>query len=271
MTAPVPVLLYHAVSEHPEPWIAPHTVTPRTFVEQLDRIADSGRTVVPLRRLVSALRGGPPVPPHCAVLTFDDGFADFYRTVAQALTDRRLPATLYVTTSAVHDPGRPPWRSRLPPAEMLSRRQIADLDALGVEIGGHSRTHAEPDTLPGHRLGEEIDGCKPDLENAVGRPATAFARPGGPAGPVVRRRVADAGRISAALAGTALSSPTDDPPRIARLRVRADTSSERFDAWLRGVGAPVAPLPESFRARGRRACRRIRAALGRPSDEPTPT
>ncbi|GAA0688842.1 hypothetical protein GCM10010193_48700 [Kitasatospora atroaurantiaca] len=268
MNDAVPVLVYHSVSDRPEPWIAPYTVTPRAFAEQLDRIADGGRTVVPLRRLVSALRGGAALPAHCAVLTFDDGYEDFYWAVAPILAERDLPATLYVTTGAVHVPGRPAEGSLLPPAPMLSWRQIANLDALGIEIGGHSRTHAELDTLGGRRLDDEIAGCRRQLEDAVGHPVTAFAYPGGYSNALVRRRVQKAGWTSGAAAPDAFSSSVDDPLRIARLSVRADTSPERFQEWVQGRGAPVAPFPEPLRVKGWRAYRRIRAALARPIGEP---
>lgn len=113
----VPVFLYHAVSDDSPSWLAQFTVSPRTFMEHLDMIADSGLRVIPLRRLVAALLGGPPVPPRCAVLTFDDGYADFASTVAPLLAARGLGSTLYVTTGALSAAGRRraadrsrPWR-----------------------------------------------------------------------------------------------------------------------------------------------------------------
>ncbi|MFC1430431.1 polysaccharide deacetylase family protein [Streptacidiphilus sp. N1-3] len=265
---PVPVFLYHSVVEDPPGWIAPFTVTPRVFTEQLDRIADAGLTVVPLRRLVAALRGGPALPPRSAVLTFDDGFADFYWTVAPALADRDLPATLYVTTGAVHAPGGAPRGSLLPPAAMLNWRQIATLDACGIEIGGHTRTHPQLDTQSGRRLCDEVAGCKQDLEQLLSHPVEAFAYPHGYSSPSVRRKVQKAGWSSACGVGYAFSSPNDHALRISRLMVRADTPPELFRAWTEGRGAPVAPLPEQLRTRGWRAYRRLRARLGRPVGGP---
>ncbi|WP_232247796.1 polysaccharide deacetylase family protein [Kitasatospora azatica] len=264
----VPVLLYHSISDDPPSWIAPFTVTPRVFVEQLDRLIDSGRTVLPLRRLVAAQRGGHPLPERAAVLTFDDGFADFYWAAAPALTARELPATLFVTTGAVHPPGIEAEGSLLPYAPMLTWRQITTLDALGFEIGGHSRTHPQLDTLPGRRLCEEIAGCKRQLEEALGHPVAAFAYPHGYLSATVRRKVQKAGWSSACAVANAFSSPADDPLRIARLMVMADTPAERFQEWLDGVGAPVAPYPEHWRTRGWRAYRRLRAKIGRPVGGP---
>ncbi len=264
----VPVFLYHSVSDDPPSWIAPFTVTPRVFGEQLDRIADAGLTVVPLRRLVAALRGGPPLPPRSAVLTFDDGFADFYWTVTPVLTDRELPATLYITTGAVHPPGGTARGSLLPPAKMLNWRQIATLDACGIEIGGHTRTHPQLDTLSGRRLCDEVAGCKRDLEELLSHPVDAFAYPHGYSSPSARRKVQKAGWSSATSVGNAFSSARDDVLRISRLMVRADTPPDLFQAWTRGEGAPVAPFPERLRTRGWRAYRRLRAGVGRPVGGP---
>ncbi|MFD9130712.1 polysaccharide deacetylase family protein, partial [Kitasatospora sp. NPDC059571] len=264
----VPVFLYHSISNDPPAWLAPYTVTPQTFTEHLDRIADSGRTVIPLSRLVSALRGGKPVPDHCAVLTFDDGYADFYWTAAQILSERDLPATLYVTTGAVHTPGHRAAGSLLPPAPMLSWRQVVTLDALGMEIGAHSRTHAQLDTLPGRRLAHEIDGSKQDLEDALDHPVQAFAYPHGYSSAAVRRKVQKAGFTSAAAVANAFSSPSDDPLRIVRLMVLADTPQQQFQDWVDGRGAPVAPFPERLQTKGWRMYRRLSAKAGRPVGGP---
>ncbi|MFI5643829.1 polysaccharide deacetylase family protein [Kitasatospora sp. NPDC051705] len=267
MTA-VPVLLYHSVSDDPPGWIAPYTVSPRVFARQLDALVEGGRRIVPLRRLVSALRGGPPLPEHCAVLTFDDGFADFYWTVAPMLSDRDLPATLFVTTGAVHIPGHAGEGTLLPPAEMLTWRQVATLDALGVEIGGHTRTHPQLDTVRGRQAWDEIRGCKHELEDAVGHQAASFAYPHGYSSAAVRQKVQASGWTSACAVGNAFSSDGDEPLRISRLMLRADTPAAEFRRWVQGVGAPVAPYPERMRTKGWRAYRRGRALLGRPAGGP---
>ncbi|MEU9169720.1 polysaccharide deacetylase family protein [Streptomyces sp. NPDC048420] len=265
MTA-VHVFLYHAVSDDSPPWLAPFTVTPRTFVEHLDMIADSGMHVVPLRQLVAAQLGGPPLPPRSAVLTFDDGYADFAFTVAPLLAARGLPATLYVTTRALRAAGRPSGGGPFPYVDMLSWAQVRELDAAGVEIGGHSMTHPQLDTLPRKSAMEEVAGCKREIEDALGHPVVSFAYPHGYSSRAVRALVREAGWTSAAAirADSAFSSDGDDPLWFARLMVRADTGRERFTLWAGGTGAPMAPFAESLRTRGWRAYRRARAATGRP-------
>ncbi|MFJ8433133.1 polysaccharide deacetylase family protein [Kitasatospora sp. NPDC094019] len=266
---PVPVFLYHSVSDHPPNWIAPWTVTPDAFRRQLDRITEAGRPVVPLRRLVAAVRGGPPLPPRAAVLTFDDGFADFYWTVAPLLEERGLPATLYLTVGAVHPPGGRPTGSLFPPADMLNWRQVAALDAMGVEIGGHSVTHAQLDTVGPRQRTEEITGCKHRLEDALGHEVTAFAYPHGYSSAAVRRRVAEAGWTSATAVENKFSSAADHVLRLCRLMVRADTPDRVFTDWVAGRGARTGPVPEGLYTRYWRGYRRLRAAVGSPVGGPS--
>jgi peptidoglycan/xylan/chitin deacetylase (PgdA/CDA1 family) len=268
---PVPVFLYHSVSTDPPSWIAPFTVRPRVFAEQLDLLTDNGLKIVPLRRLVAALRGGPPLPPRSAVLTFDDGFADFHSTVAPLLAARGLPATLYVTTGALGGPSWPPGRgSLLPAAPMLTWRQMRELDLL-VEIGGHTRSHPQLDTLLRQDAREEVEGCKARLEDALGHRVDAFAYPHGYSSRSVRRLVDEAGWTSATAVRYGFSSGADERLRIARLMVRADTPRDRFLAWVHGTGAPVAPFPERTSTKAWRGYRRLLARIDHPYPSlPTP-
>ncbi|MFE1439897.1 polysaccharide deacetylase family protein [Streptomyces sp. NPDC058739] len=262
----VPVFLYHAVSDRSPSWLARFTVGPRTFVEQLDMIADSGLRVIPLRQLVAALLGGPAVPPRSAVLTFDDGYADFASTVAPLLAARGLPSTLYVTTGALRDAGRTSGRGPFPSVATLSWDQVKELDAAGVEIGGHTTTHPQLDTLSRRSVREEVAGCKRRIEDELGHRVDSFAYPHGYSSRTVRTLVREAGWTSAAAirGASAFSSDQDDPMRFARLMVQADIGRDRFARWTSGEGAPVAPFSEGLMTRGWRAYRRARAVTGRP-------
>lgn len=266
--APVPVFLYHAVSDDPPSWIAPFTVTPAAFAEQLTRLVDSGRVVIPLSRLVDAiLHGAAPLPPRPAVLTFDDGFADFADTVFPELVGRGLPAVLYITTGAVRTPGAA-QESLLPPSDMLTWNQIRSLDEAGVEIGGHSRTHPQLDALPRQMLSDEIDGCRRTLEDELGHAVHSYAYPHGYSDQRVRRCVREAGWTSACAVANAFSCAHDDPLRIARLTVRADTPPEVFQDWLDGRGARRAPFHELPQTTAWRLYRRTRGRLGSPVGGP---
>src|SRR5919199_1775387 len=96
----VPILLYHAVTETPGSHIAPFTVSPDTFARQLDVLVEAGYHCVTFGELMAAEATGRPPGPggKVAVLTFDDGFADFAAAALPALRERSLVSTLYLTT-----------------------------------------------------------------------------------------------------------------------------------------------------------------------------
>ncbi|WP_175409451.1 polysaccharide deacetylase family protein [Streptomyces sp. TRM64462] len=258
---PVPVLLYHAVMDDPPDWIAEFTVTPRAFRAHLDAIVDSGRTAVPLSALAEHLAGRGNLPERPVVLTFDDGFADLPGPTAEALAARSLPATAYLTTGAI-TPGR---TSLLPPAPMMTLAQAATLGQYGIEVGAHTVTHPQLDTLHPRVVRRELRESKLVLEGVLGHAVTHLAYPHGYNSRAVRRAAHDVGYTSAVAVRHALSSATDESYRIARLIVRRTHTVADIADWMAGRGARTAPYADSPATVGWRLYRRARATVrGRP-------
>lgn len=258
--APIPVLLYHAVMDDPPAWIAEFTVAPRQFTAQLDAVVAAGRTPVPVSALAAALTGGAPLPPRPVVLTFDDGFADLPGPTAEALAERALPATAYLTTGAI-TPGRV---CLLPPAPMMTLAQAPSLERLGVEIGAHTVTHPQLDTLRAPQLDGELRESKAALEDVLGHEVAHLAYPHGYNSRAVREAARRAGYASAVAVRHALSSGTDEPYRIARLILRRGHTVADVAAWLAGEGARAAPFPDSAATVGWRLYRKARALAREP-------
>jgi peptidoglycan/xylan/chitin deacetylase (PgdA/CDA1 family) len=254
---PIPVLLYHSVADDPPSWIAPFAVGRRSFARQLDAIAECGRVPVAPSWVIAARRGRAPLPPNAVAVTFDDGFLDFAVNALPELTSRGVPSALFVTTGALG----PVNCSLLPPAPMLTLEQVAQLADAGVEIGAHAHLHAQLDTLRTAQIVPELSRPKRILEDALGREVDLFAYPHGYSNAEVRRLTRLAGYQGAFAVGNALSPGTDDPFRVARLTVRADTTLESIEAWLSGTGAPIALKREHIETRCWRSWRRTRARL----------
>jgi peptidoglycan/xylan/chitin deacetylase (PgdA/CDA1 family) len=257
----VPILLYHSVSETPSPALRDFTVSPASFARQLDATAATGATALTVSQYVAA-RHARTLPERVVIITFDDGFADFYDHALPALGERSLPCTLYVATGFLE--GRPALRvSRRPPDRMLEWRQLHELTAAGIEIGAHSHSHFHLDTLSRHVAREEIASCKMLLEQELQRSVPSFAYPNGHSSRAVRQLVIEAGYDSACGVRNALSWERDDRFRLARLTVRSTTDDDTFRAWLEGRGASVAPRRELLKTRAFRAYRRSRSILAR--------
>ncbi|MEU9578420.1 polysaccharide deacetylase family protein [Streptomyces chilikensis] len=246
--------------DDPPAWIAEFTVTPRRFGEHLDAVADSGRTPVTVSALAGHLAGRAPLPPRPVVLTFDDGFADLPGPTAAALAGRGLTGTAYLTTGAI----APSGRSLLPPAPMMRLDEALVLEDAGLEVGGHTVTHAQLDTLGRRALESELRDSKATLEDTLGHAIRHLAYPHGYNSGAVRRMAAATGYETAAAVRHALSSERDERYRIARLIVRRGHTAADVESWMRGEGARVAPYRDGAPTVGWRWYRRARAAVRGP-------
>jgi peptidoglycan/xylan/chitin deacetylase (PgdA/CDA1 family) len=255
--APLLVLLYHSVDDDPPAWIAPYTVGRRAFADQLDAVLASGRVPVTAEQVVAARAGGPRLPVSAVAVTFDDGYRDFADTAWPALERRSLPGTVFVTTGALG----PLNRSLLPGAAMLTLEEIASLSAAGAGIGAHSHLHAQLDTLDSAAAVRELSRPKEIIEDVVGHEVDLFAYPYGYSSEGVRDLTRFVGYRGAFAVRNALSPDDDDPFRIARLTVKADTGRSTFEAWLQGAGVPIASAREQARTSVGRFYRRQRVRL----------
>ncbi|MEU4653162.1 polysaccharide deacetylase family protein [Streptomyces sp. NPDC023723] len=246
--------------DDPPGWIAEFTVTPKQFAAHLDAIAGSGRTPLTISALADHLAGRAPLPPRPVLLTFDDGFADLPGPTAETLAGRGLAATAYLTTGAI----APGGHSLLPPAPMMTLAQAAGLEQHGMEVGSHTVTHAQLDTLSAKALAVELRSSKAVLEDTLGHPVRHLAYPHGYNSARVRAMSARAGYETATAVRHALSSDRDERYRIARLIVRRTHTLADVTDWLAGRGARLAPHRDSPKTVAWRWYRRGRAVLRGP-------
>jgi len=256
---PIPVLLYHGVAPSAAPALQPWVMHPDRFAAHLDLIVERGLTPLTVSQLVDAYRDEGELPERPVAITFDDGMADFAEHAWPALRQRGLTATHYVVTGAIGR--RVDWLDELghdAPA-MLTWDQIRALDAEGCEIGAHSVTHPELDTLRRRSIADEVGRSRRELSARLGRPVRSFAYPHGYHDRRVRAAVVAAGYDSAAAVREAFSSRRDDTLALARITLLDDVTVDRLAAVLDGEGFPVAPFAEPVRTKAWRLARRVGA------------
>ena len=223
---PVPVLMYHSVSDTPAASIRALSVRPRAFAAQLDYLHQHGFTGLTFGELCKYRRAEKPLPDRSIVLTFDDGYADFIEEALPILVEHGFPATVFVTTGWLDDAGVHAAGS--PPDRMLSWAQLAELSAAGVEIGAHSHSHAQLDQIPERRLRAELADPKHLLEDRLGHQISSLAYPYGYSSKRVREVSREVGYLHAAAVANATAAPTCEPTRVPRLTIRCSTSLSAF-------------------------------------------
>jgi peptidoglycan/xylan/chitin deacetylase (PgdA/CDA1 family) len=229
MTPPrAPVLMYHGVAEHPTAAAKALSVRPRAFAAQLERLRELGFTAVTFSELAAGLQGRQRLPPRPVAITFDDGYADFYREALPVLDRLGMPATLFVTTGWLRDAG--PHAAGRPLDEMLAWSQVVEVATAGVEVGGHSHSHPQLDQLSAPALREELRTSTALLEDRLGRAVTSFAYPYGYSSARVRTEVRAAGYDAACAVANGTAGARHDRYALPRLTIRRSTTLRSFDA-----------------------------------------
>lgn len=235
-TITVPILMYHSISNQATRQFRQFAVPPPLFASQMRYLYRQAYTPVSVTQLVKALfagdGAGEALPARPVVITFDDGFADFYSEALPILTEYAFTATLYIATAFVNATSRWLRREGESTRPMLTWEQIAEVSARGIEIGAHSHHHPQLDQLSPARAQDEIAQSKWILEDHLGKAIASFAYPFGYSSPMVRRIVRDLGFSSACAVKHAFSSEASDPFALARLMVDATTTAEAFGALL---------------------------------------
>ena len=256
---PIPILGYHTITDSPHPRIAAFAVRPAALARHLDLIVARHCTALTISGLVDLLDRDAPLPPATVVVTFDDGYDDNLTVAAPLLADRRLPATVFVTTGFL--PGCPGGSMAGAPDSMLPWERLADLEAAGIEIGSHSHTHPEMDVLSRAAASQEMRHSKALLEDELGHPVDSFAFPHGYATRWLQQEVRRAGFRSACGVRNTFSHSGDNRWLLSRVTVGATTTCDQVDALLQGAGAPVAGAGELLRTKAWRAARRARSSF----------
>lgn len=259
----VAILLYHGLNDTPSDRLRHWTTPPAEFARHMDALVEENVRCLTITQYVSELRtdvfekmtGDRKV----ALVTFDDGWADFAEHATPIMVERDIPSTLYVTTGFVT--GGTTEKIVLPEEPMLSWSQIPELLEQGVEIGAHSHSHPQMDTLLPGRAWDELTRSKAMLEDALGQEVRSFAYPHGYNSTHLRYQAKLAGYDTACAVRDMLSHTNDDLFRIARFTVTKDTTAGDVRNLINGKGAPVATSKERIKTIGWRTYRYGKALL----------
>lgn len=167
----VPILLYHYIEYVKDPKdtvrIALNT-NPLILEEQIKTLQEAGYNFITVSELTDAFDGKFSLPPKPIVLTFDDGYRDFYTFAYPILKKYNVKATQYVISGFLDYPNH----------LLISQVQEIAKDGL-VEIGAHTIHHIWLKGRPITTINNEVLQSKLILEKLINKPVNTFSYPFG--------------------------------------------------------------------------------------------
>ena len=180
----VPVLMYHYIRVNTvssDRLGFNLSVTPADFAAQMDWLARNGYHPITFADLHGYLNGQRGLPSRPVILSFDDGYADFYTTALPVLRAHDFAAVAYVVSGFV---GR---------AGYMNAAQVVEADRSGIEIGAHTVDHADLSKQSADGLRYQLTASKAALEQLVGHPVRSLCYPSGRFTPAVAAAAENAG------------------------------------------------------------------------------
>lgn len=211
----LPILLYHYVEFNKDPKDTIRmglTVRRDYFEKQIQGLLKEGYTFLTVAEAGEIMDGKRVMPEKPVVLTFDDGYRDFYTDVFPILEFYKIKATLFVVSGFV---GRP--NNITDP--ML--REIVSSNL--VEIGGHTVNHLALTSLPLEREKKEIVNDKKYLEEKYGIKMVSFAYPYGIFNKETEDLVKEAGYLQAVSVAKGEKQSSENRFYLYRIRPGAST------------------------------------------------
>jgi peptidoglycan/xylan/chitin deacetylase (PgdA/CDA1 family) len=126
-TNKVVVLMYHSVREDYE---YDHCINKDVFYNHMKMLENSGFNVITLDTFISFMEGKSQVPDNAVLITFDDGYEDFYNLAYPVLKDRNLSATMFMITSTIGD--KTGWNPK------IDLQQMEEMTEYNIYFQSHS-------------------------------------------------------------------------------------------------------------------------------------
>jgi peptidoglycan/xylan/chitin deacetylase (PgdA/CDA1 family) len=170
----VPVLTYHSISENLFGKVHPyhHINTPVSiFSLQMRWLRQAGYRTISLSELMNGFEAAQDLS-KTVVLTFDDGYQDFYTDAFPILKQCGFAATVFLATDRIRDES-----VRVEGADYLTWSEVRELQTEGMTFGSHSVTHADLRSLGPEQIDYELGYSKESIEQRIGAQVESFSYP----------------------------------------------------------------------------------------------
>lgn len=142
------------------------TVKTEVFGQQMDYLQQHGYTAITIHHLLEILTGGGPAKP--VIISFDDGYRDFYTDAWPTLRSHGFPAILFVVSGLVESSD-----------QYVTWDQLRQMKAEGLEVGNHTWSHLTLGSASREKIEYEIATAQKQIGDFLGAQPEVFSFPYG--------------------------------------------------------------------------------------------
>jgi peptidoglycan/xylan/chitin deacetylase (PgdA/CDA1 family) len=234
----ISILMYHSIAVEDEAGVHPYYRTataPAVFGAQMQSLYDAGFSVTGIGDAVGRFKQ-PETARRSVVITFDDGFRNFYTNAFPVLNRFGFTATMFLPTGHIGE-GRLDFKGR----ECLNWNEVRELHEHGISFGSHTVNHPQLRDCDDRTIREEVVVSKQTIEQALGSAVQSFSYPY--AFPEtehdfkarLRQELCQAGYENGVCTSVGRPGPSSDPFFLKRLPVNSDDDPALFRAKLAGA------------------------------------
>ena len=205
------------------------SVSPELFRSHLSYFQANGFEVLPLDKVINALKTKNTLPDKCVSLTADDGYQSIYDGAYPLLKEFQMPMAVFVSTKAIDQ-----HYSSIMSWELL--RQMSDL----ISVYNHGVSHSHLVDKDTKVIVAEITDAQKRLEKELGVKSKFFAYPYGEFDDITYRQLQDLDYVGFGQHSGAIGVNSDwfNLPRFAMAGLYAKMSS--FALKVNSLPMPIA-------------------------------
>lgn len=189
----IPILMYHSISNekekgHPYFWI---NTSPKRFKEHMKFLKENNYKIISLSEAVKIIDEQKledkkiklnnnfynsetiNISKKTVVLTFDDGYKDFYTEAFPILQKYNFTSTVFIPTGFINKEGKSGLRNK----SHLSWSEIIELERKGITFGSHTVSHKQMEFLNKNEIKREVMESKIVIEEKIGKSVDFFSYP----------------------------------------------------------------------------------------------
>ena len=229
------ILAYHGVGDYKKEdfrWIKygqqrynlkELSVSPDLFEKQLAYLCKYGYRPVSLKDYLAWQQKKIKLPIKSIVITFDDGFQNFFSFARPLLKKYGYTATVFLVTDKINSNDR----------NFLSWEEILRMKEEGFSFGAHTCSHAVLTSLPFEQAKQEIVESKKIIEEKLGGPIEFFSYPYGKFNPDISALVKETGFLGAVVTPSG-SGLKEGPYSMKRTGINKNNSMLIFKFKING-------------------------------------